>query len=106
MGIKVSKSLYEVSFGFGIVAMDMIKTKPLSYILAIATSCFSHKNAVDFVMMKLNVSSKTARILLLNHCWGAGEKTNVKTYESLTEKEFSVSVETLKEVTKLAFKAE
>lgn len=104
--LKVSKSLYEASFGFGIIAMSMIKEKPLSYVLAGAVSCFSHKNAVDFIMSKLNVDLKTAKVLLLHHCWCAGEETKRKVYKNLTGKEFSISLETLEEVTKVIFKTE
>ena len=100
------KSLFESSFGLGTVAMMMAVERPLTFILAVAVNCFSHKNAVDFVMSKLAVDKKTAKVLLTAHCWGAGEANKRETYKALTGKDFEDSRDTIEEVFHLAFKEE
>lgn len=100
------KSMYEISFGWGVIPMNMIRLRPLTFILAVATSCFSHKNAIKFVEQKLEVDNKTARVLLLNHAWGAGEQMQHQAFKNLTSKEFKYNVETVTEVWALAFKEE
>ncbi|QFG06659.1 hypothetical protein HWC59_gp78 [Proteus phage Myduc] len=100
------KNLFETSFGWGTIPMMMAVERPLTFILAVAVNCFSHKNAVDFVVSKLAVDKKTAKVLLTAHCWGAGEASKRDTYKALVGKDFVVSNITVNEVMRLAFTEE